>query len=58
MNCNLCGKPVILVPSAKERATHYGGTPDFYTQLFPAHTSCTLAKRAQETLGLMRRGVK
>lgn len=55
MNCTLCGKPIVLVPSAKERADKYGGRPADYTNLFTQHTDCALAKQKQETLALMRK---
>ena len=54
-NCGICGKPVTLAPSAKERAEKYGGTPEFYTGLFPNHAQCEVAKRADDTLDLMRK---
>lgn len=37
MNCSICGKPVVLRPSAAERAAKYGKSPSFYTKLFPTH---------------------
>lgn len=55
MSCRICGKPVVLVPSAKERAKKYGGTPAFYTSLFPDHAACVVTKRSQESIDLMRR---
>lgn len=55
MNCTLCGKPIVLVPSAKERADKFGGRPSDYTSLFTQHTSCARAKRDQDTLALMRK---
>ena len=55
MRCNLCGKPVVLVPSATERAAKYGGKPSDYTRLFPQHAACAVAKREQETRALMQR---
>lgn len=47
MNCTICGKPVVLVPSAAERARSdvTGKTAAYYTSLFPTHAACTLAKR-------------
>lgn len=34
MNCTICGKPVVLVPSAAERAKKYGDHPaSYYTAL-------------------------
>lgn len=54
-NCRICGKPIVLVPSAKERAEKYGGKPSDYTRLFDTHTDCALKKREEDTLELMRR---
>jgi hypothetical protein len=57
LNCTLCGKPVVLVPSAAERAAKdvTGKNADYYRSLFPTHAACTLAKRERETVELMRR---
>lgn len=40
MKCIYCNKPVILNPSAEERAKKYGGKPEDYTKLFKAHYHC------------------
>jgi hypothetical protein len=53
MNCEICGKPVVLVPSAAERAAKYGGTPESYTAKFPTHVDCFLAKRKKDTSELI-----
>lgn len=55
-NCTLCGKPIVLVPSAKERAERYGGKPQDYIKLFTAHAECVVAKREAETRELLRKG--
>jgi len=55
MNCTICGKPVILVPSAAERAAKYGESPMYYTRLFPQHTDCFLQRRKEETSALTAR---
>ncbi len=57
MNCSICRKPIILSPSAAERAAKdaTGRPPSFYTSLFREHTECQLAKRQQETSELMQR---
>ncbi|MEG0063059.1 MAG: hypothetical protein RR740_00500 [Pseudomonas sp.] len=55
MNCTLCNKPIILVPSAAERAKRYGGRPSDYTKLFTTHAKCEVAKREADTLALMRK---
>lgn len=55
-NCTICGKPVVLVPSAQERADKYKDHPaSYYTNLFPNHIKCELKKRTEDTLELMRR---
>lgn len=54
-NCTICGKKIVLIPSAKERAEKYGGKPSDYTKMFTEHTVCTLSKREQDTVELMRR---
>ena len=55
MNCSHCGKPVILVPSAAERAKKYGGTPSDYTRLFPLHADCQLELRRRGVFELIQR---
>jgi hypothetical protein len=45
MNCSFCGKPVVLVPSAAERAKHLGKSASYYTALFPNHTDCLIRHR-------------
>ncbi len=55
MNCTHCGKPIALVPSAKERAEKYGGKPSDYTRLFTMHSQCQIDKRNQEVDALMER---
>ena len=60
-NCTICGKPVILVPSAIERARKdgYEGAAakeraKFYISLFTSHSDCFIQKRSQESVELMR----
>lgn len=53
-NCDLCGKPIVLVPSAAERARTSGHTADYYKNLFTTHTQCALDKRAKEASALMK----
>lgn len=55
MNCSICGKKIILVPSAKERAKQYGGKPSDYTKLFTEHSECLIQKREQDTIKLIRK---
>lgn len=56
MPCTICHQPVVLVPSAAERARKYQDHPaSYYTQLFTEHAECTLRKRAQDTRALMQR---
>ena len=58
MNCSICGKKIVLVPSAKERAKRYGGKPSDYTKLFTEHSECLIQKREQDTIKLMRKLTK
>jgi hypothetical protein len=55
MNCSICKKPIVLVPSAAERAAKLGGKPSDYTKLFTEHSKCLVAKRSAESVELMRR---
>lgn len=45
MKCSHCGKEIVLVPSAKERAAKFGGKPSDYVKLFTIHANCQLEKR-------------
>lgn len=55
MNCTICNNPIILVPSAAERAKRHGGKPSDYTKLFTTHAKCAVEKREAETIELIRR---
>jgi hypothetical protein len=55
MHCSICGKPIVLVPSAKERAEKFGGKASDYTKLFTAHGHCQAVKREQDARALLRR---
>ena len=55
MNCTICAKPVILIPSAAERAAKHGGKASDYTKLFTSHPQCFIEKRERETSELMAR---
>lgn len=55
MACQYCNKPVVLVPSAAERAKRFGGKASDYTAMFPDHAACAIKHREQETVALMRR---
>lgn len=55
MNCTICGRPVVLNPSAQERAEKYGGTAQDYIKLFPQHAQCILNKRNKDTAALIKR---
>lgn len=54
-NCTICGKPIVLVPSAADRAKKYGGKPQDYLNLFKQHDACVLAKRNADTMALLKR---
>jgi hypothetical protein len=55
MNCSICSKPIVLVPSAAERARKYGGKASDYTRLFSAHTNCQLTKNKASLSDLIKR---
>ena len=55
MKCTICGKEIILVPSAKERAAKYGEKPSYYTNLFKQHSECLVQEREKDTLKLMQK---
>lgn len=54
--CTICGKSIVLVPSAAERAEKYGGKPSDYTNLFTTHHACAIAQRNRETSELIASG--
>ena len=55
MNCTHCGKSIVLIPSATERAKKHGGKANDYTALFTMHSECLIEKRNNEALALMRK---
>lgn len=57
MNCTICHKPIVLIPSAEARAASdvTGKTAKYYRNLFTTHSDCQIAKRNQESIELMRR---
>ena len=54
-NCTICHQPIVLVPSAAERAQKFGGKPADYTNLFTTHADCFLKQREQGTTELIQR---
>lgn len=55
MACKYCGRPVVLTPSAAERARKFGGEAKDYVALFPNHGTCVVKARKADTLELLRR---
>jgi hypothetical protein len=55
MDCTICGNPIVLMPSANERARRYGGSPSDYTKLFTTHPRCAIEKRAADVRDLIER---
>jgi hypothetical protein len=47
MKCTICGTPIVLVPSAEERARKdvTGKSAAYYRSLFTTHSECNLIKR-------------
>lgn len=54
MNCTQCNKPIVLVPSAAERARKFGGKASDYINQFTVHAQCQIDKRNADTRALMR----
>lgn len=55
MKCSICNKPIILSPSATERAEKFGGKPSDYTSMFTEHSECIVTKRDDDAKKLMQR---
>lgn len=53
--CTICGKDIVLMPSAADRAKRYGETPAYYSSLFTVHSHCLIAERTAEVLELIKR---
>lgn len=55
-NCTICRRPIVLVPSASERAAkdtaHHPAS--YFTSLFSEHAARTLDKRRKDTNELMK----
>lgn len=51
----ICGKPVILSPTARERSLATGKPASEFEAIFTAHADCQLAKREEETRKLIAR---
>lgn len=52
-DCTICGEPIRLIPSAKERARKFGGEPSDYTRLFTQHADCTVRVRSESAVANM-----
>lgn len=52
--CTICQKPIVLIPSAQERAKRFGGNATYYESLFTQHPECAVEKRSQATSMLMK----
>lgn len=55
MKCSVCGKPVILSPTAAERSQRFGQPPSYFTNIFTTHSTCMLMQREADVINLMRR---
>jgi len=55
MKCTICDKPIVLMPSAIERAKNSDKPAAYYTRLFTTHPKCAIAKREQETVELIQK---
>jgi hypothetical protein len=55
MKCSICNEPIVLMPSAEERARKFGGSPSDYSRLFTEHSACALARRREGTSALIEK---
>ena len=57
MNCTICNKPIVLRPTAAERAAKdvTGKSAAYYTSLFTTHADCAIAKRERGVSELIAR---
>jgi hypothetical protein len=57
MNCTICKKPIVLEPSASERAKRdvTGRPASFYKGLFTTHAQCRIRQRGDAALALLRK---
>ena len=46
--CRICGKDIVLVPSAKQRSISTGQPESYFLNLFTTHSECFLEKRKQD----------
>jgi len=60
MNCTICNKPIVLRPTAAERAAKdmTGKSAAYYTSLFTTHSACAVAKRGREVSELIVRNAE
>jgi len=52
--CSICGKPIVLVPSATARAHKLNCAVSEIDACFTTHSACLVAKRNAESTDLMR----
>lgn len=53
--CAICGKDIVLVPSAAERAHKTGESPKYYIELFTSHGKCQVEQRNRDVRALIKR---
>ncbi len=55
--CTICKKPIVLNPSAEERARRdpTGKSAAYYSSLFTTHSHCAIQKRTQQAIDTARR---
>lgn len=53
--CTICKEPIILTPSAQERARRFGGKPSDYTNIFSQHSDCTVRARSAASITAMKK---
>jgi len=54
-SCKFCGKPIVLVPSAQERAKSTGLPASNFTKMFQWHSECLVEYRNREASAFIKR---
>lgn len=55
IKCRICGKDIVLIPSAKQRSIATGQPESYFLGLFTTHPQCFIEKRRKDFHALVRR---
>lgn len=54
LKCTICQQPIVLIPSAQERAKKFGGSAKDYEGLFTQHPECAIHQGNQGATALVK----